>query len=170
MHPLLLRTFLAAHAHRSREVFLADIRDPHLLLRQALVPASAQQHTHRIRPAAAPGEAADPVLLPLRKRPGANAFPGMVTLGRAPNNDIVLDDTRVSRFQAYFRTDGWHWRVGDPRSTNGTAVGGVPIPPDQTLPLASGSKLTLSGSVELEFLEPEALHRLLLHGQRLVVR
>src|SRR2546421_10531511 len=37
----------------------------------------------------------------LRKRLGSNAYPGMITIGRAPNNDIVIPEAKVSKLHAY---------------------------------------------------------------------
>src|SRR5438552_3035496 len=30
-------------------------------------------------------------------------FPGMITIGRTPNNDVVLNDSAISKFHAFFR-------------------------------------------------------------------
>ena len=42
---------------------------------------------------------------PLTKKPGAS-FPDRITIGRTPNNDIVIVDHSVSRLHAYVRQDG----------------------------------------------------------------
>jgi ABC-type multidrug transport system ATPase subunit/pSer/pThr/pTyr-binding forkhead associated (FHA) protein len=44
-------------------------------------------------------------------------------IGRDPNADISLDDTRVSWEHARLRVEGGVWVYEDPRSTNGTFVG-----------------------------------------------
>ena len=46
------------------------------------------------------------------------------TVGRLPDNDIVLDDKRVSRHHAAFIQQGTRWMLRDTGSTNGTAVNG----------------------------------------------
>ena len=60
---------------------------------------------------------------------GQNGLAGQVfdlwssaTLGRAPDNTIVLPDASVSAHHAAARQDGGQWWVEDLRSTNGTAV------------------------------------------------
>ncbi len=44
------------------------------------------------------------------------------TLGRAPDNSIVLPDVAVSAHHAAIRNEGGQWWLEDLRSTNGTAV------------------------------------------------
>ena len=63
-------------------------------------------------------------IAPLRKRPGGNAFTGMITVGRADNNDLVISDGTVSKFHAYFRRLGQRWTITDANSRNGTMVDG----------------------------------------------
>lgn len=48
----------------------------------------------------------------------------MVTLGRSPDNDIVLESPIVSRHHAVFLFDGVHWLVQDNHSVNGLIVNG----------------------------------------------
>lgn len=46
------------------------------------------------------------------------------TIGRSEGNDIVLDDTQVSRLHAEVRVDAGMFHIVDKRSTNGTVVNG----------------------------------------------
>ena len=48
--------------------------------------------------------------------------PGMTMMGRAPLNDIVLDDPRVSRQHAGIRGDSEGYWIADLGSRNGTFV------------------------------------------------
>ncbi len=48
---------------------------------------------------------------------------GVVRIGRALDNDVVLVDSRVSRYHAQLRWDGQRWQAWDLQSTNGTFVG-----------------------------------------------
>jgi pSer/pThr/pTyr-binding forkhead associated (FHA) protein len=52
----------------------------------------------------------------------AKDFP--VRLGRAEDNDLVLEDLRVSRHHALIRTQGELFILEDLGSTNGTFFGG----------------------------------------------
>lgn len=101
----------------------------------------------------------EPLIFEVRKgvhaRPSGLAFG--ITLGRAANNDIMLDDPTVSRFHAALqkeeRTGVWY--LQDAESQNGTFVDEARVDPRIPAPLASGAKLRL-GDVRVHFLLPEA--------------
>jgi pSer/pThr/pTyr-binding forkhead associated (FHA) protein len=70
------------------------------------------------------------------------------TLGRAPDNLIVLPDTCVSAYHARLdRRDG-EWWLTDLGSRNGTRLNDVPI--SKPVPLANGDVIGI-GQVELKF-------------------
>ncbi len=52
---------------------------------------------------------------------------GSITIGRAPDNMIVIDDPSVSNRHAVMELTGETYRLKDLESTNGTRVNGVPI-------------------------------------------
>lgn len=52
---------------------------------------------------------------------------GSITIGRAPDNMIVIDDPSVSNRHALMEMTGETYRLKDLESTNGTKVNGVPI-------------------------------------------
>lgn len=147
-----------------RGAFLRAVEEPHLVLWTELNAAEdAERPTAAFLTIATSAQAlaaqAGPIAaLPVVKRPGANAFGMMITLGRAPNNDLVLADRRISKFHCYLRRLGAQWVVSDASSTNGTQVDQVAVPRERSVPLRSGARLTLGGSVELEFLEPPDLY------------
>jgi hypothetical protein len=160
--------FLRAHRRESRAQFTAAIRHPHLVLWTELNDESDERPTaqfltmrHPTRPEVEPAPADDSdrplFVLPVVKREGSNAFTLMVTIGRAPNNDVVLADRRVSKFHAYFRRVGSAWTISDANSTNGTKVDEVPVPAERSITLRSGARVVLGGSVNLEFLEADDL-------------
>jgi DNA-binding response OmpR family regulator len=66
-------------------------------------------------------------------------------IGRAADNDIVLDDPRVSRLHAEVMRHGHRFVVEDARSRNGTFVNGVGVPPGEQRPLVSGDRLMVGG-------------------------
>jgi hypothetical protein len=72
---------------------------------------------------------------------------GTVTIGRAPDNTLVVDDGRVSRQHARIELDGVNWRIIDAGSHNGTFVNGARI---HTYTLRDGDKIVV-GSTLLEF-------------------
>jgi hypothetical protein len=92
-------------------------------------------------------------------------FPGMITLGRTANNDIVVPDESVSRLHAYFRSsaagtglDG-EWEVTDARSRGGTAVNSKTVEPGISQKLRSGDRVRF-GQLELLFLLPAELFKM----------
>jgi hypothetical protein len=86
---------------------------------------------------------------PLAKKPGAS-FADMITVGRTPNNDVVLRDVTVSRFHAYFRQRGDKWIIADAGSKNGSELEGTPLEARKERDLASGSAVRI-GDFELTF-------------------
>lgn len=50
-----------------------------------------------------------------------------VAVGRAPDNDVVVDDSTASRHHLVFERLAAGWSVRDLGSTNGTQVNGEPL-------------------------------------------
>src|SRR6266404_3327101 len=51
----------------------------------------------------------------------------LITIGRAPDNTIVIDDPSVSSRHAQLELSGETYRLKDLESTNGTRVNGIPV-------------------------------------------
>lgn len=164
------RDFVRDNAGLTRERFLAAHPYPLLVLHSSLNPEESDEPTARFltiqfRPQLAGEVDAGPqAVIPVQKRPGANAFALMVTIGRAMNNDVVLPDARVSKFHCYLRRVGASWVLSDANSTNGTKVDEVELPAERSLPVRSGAQLVLGGSLVLEFIEASDLHERIRHG------
>jgi pSer/pThr/pTyr-binding forkhead associated (FHA) protein len=98
------------------------------------------------------------LVYPLRRR--ADSVGHLVTLGRAPNNDVVIADPSVSRFHAFAKQGpGGSILLQDAGSTNGTSVNGASVPAKDHGPpasLARGDTLRL-GQVEFTFLDASGL-------------
>jgi hypothetical protein len=110
--------------------------------------------------------AGEPVLFELKKVPGkANAFAMGVTVGRIDTNDIVIDDTSVSRFHAYFQKDArtGDWNVVDAESKNGTWVGPLKLAPNERARVTDETKVRF-GDVELVFLTVNSLFARIRNG------
>ncbi len=69
------------------------------------------------------------------------------TLGRAPDNHIVVLDTFVSSYHAQLERRDGEWWLTDLDSRNGTFLNGVPI--TKSVPLADGDIVGV-GQVELK--------------------
>jgi hypothetical protein len=98
-------------------------------------------------------------IFPLAKKPGA-PFPDMITVGRTPNNDVVLRDATVSRLHAFFRQRGAGWLVADAGSKNGSQLDGVPLEPRKERAIGGG-QLVRIGDLELTFYTAAELFRVL---------
>ena len=69
-------------------------------------------------------------------------FPSMIMLGRTLNNDIVVGDTSISKFHAFFRVGpGGLVEVADAGSRNGTFVGPTKLVPKQMSRLRPGDRV-----------------------------
>lgn len=95
-------------------------------------------------------EEAELEVYPLTKKPGAS-FPDRITIGRTPNNDVVINDHSVSRFHAYVRHDGTTWIVADAGSKNGSWLDKSSLEARKERRLSSRGVLRI-GDVDLRFL------------------
>ena len=162
-----LATFAAEHAGVSRRDFLATFDCPFLFFPS---PGRADWPptfmTVVQRPEADASQTAPRGLIPVRKDPGRNVFAHMVTLGRAANNDLVLTDSRISKFHVYFqRQAGGRWCVVEAGSTNGTAVEGLPLVPGERIELEPGTALRLADAMDAFFLSAAQVYTDLVQGE-----
>ncbi len=84
----------------------------------------------------------------------------VVRIGRnpAPQNDLVLPHSAVSRYHARLYCDRLPHRVQDVGSSNGTALNDLPLPPNEMHPLADGDVIGI-GPFRLTYVaapEPES--------------
>jgi hypothetical protein len=102
---------------------------------------------------------ADLEVYALMKKPGA-PFADMITVGRTPNNDIVIRDVTVSRFHAFFKKRETRWVVADAGSKNGSAVDGQALEARKERDLASGTAVRF-GEIHLTFYSAADLYGVL---------
>ena len=90
------------------------------------------------------GPAAPPLALALFLEDGRCVSLGCASLriGRAPDNDLVISDSRVSRYHAQVVADRTGPHIRDLGSTNGTMIAGRPVIHDR---LTDGDQLSLGG-------------------------
>jgi len=101
--------------------------------------------------------ASEAVAIEVQKSPRGIAFPMGITVGRTANNDVVLDDTSVSRFHAYFQQDrSGRWTMTDAGSRNGTWVNWMKLEPEKPFPVPDMAQIRI-GDLQLVFMSPERL-------------
>jgi hypothetical protein len=107
-----------------------------------------------------PGESASLSLLAYPLVRSARSVAPLVSIGRTPNNDVVIPHLSVSRFHAFLKPlDGGRFLLQDAGSVNGSAVNGNAVPRQGSGPpldLKSGDNVRL-GRVELTFLDTDAV-------------
>lgn len=103
------------------------------------------------------GEEAQPVsgdryfVYPVRKRGAAKG--GRVTVGRTPNNDIVIGDVSLSKSHAAFQvTVQGNLALMDLGSRNGTAIASTSLAPNRPYKVPFGKALRF-GRVRLTYME-----------------
>jgi hypothetical protein len=92
----------------------------------------------------------------------------LVAIGRAPNNDVVIPESSISRFHAFLKASGETFALQDGGSTNGTTVNGVSVPAQghgPAMDLKRGDNVRL-GLVELTYLDAQGLREFLLAKDR----
>jgi hypothetical protein len=101
----------------------------------------------------APPPAPEPSAAPARLVRGdgtEHALGPVTTIGRGPDRDIRIDDTRVSRNHAVVRRDGEHWTLTDEGSSNGTRRNGSRVTATTPVRLADGDEIGI-GPVTFTF-------------------
>lgn len=93
----------------------------------------------------------DPMAVVIEKTKD-NAFQRRITIGRTANNDIVLDDSSVSRFHAWleFRDSDKEWILVDAGSRNGSLVAGRKLAAKAPTTLTNGNVLRI-GALQLTY-------------------
>jgi hypothetical protein len=124
---------------------------PSATAEQPITRTHAMPRVPTARPASA-ATAAPPAasLRPLAGDLAGRDFPiskTLLSIGRGLDNDLVIDDPRVSRHHAQITFRHSHYLLRDLRSTNGTFVNDQPV---EAVVLASGDVVSIGG-FELEF-------------------
>ena len=82
---------------------------------------------------------------------------GRISIGRARNNDIVVEDNSVSKMHANFTQEGAGFHLTDAQSHNGVTLNGKKLDPGEKRELKSGDALILGG-VPTTYLDAGALY------------
>jgi hypothetical protein len=132
----------------------ARMEDPHIgPSTRPVAPIGSTEPLPRLRrePVSMP-VSADPLVLVLEDGRQLAVPNGSLRIGRALDNDLVIADSRVSRYHAQIVRDVHGPLVRDLGSTNGTAVDGRTISEER---LEDGDRLTLGGyQIDVRFGHP----------------
>ncbi len=94
------------------------------------------------------------LLVAVEGREGTQRFVGNCRIGRAPDNDLVIESRSVSLYHAEVLLEGGSWRLRDLGSTNGTIVGGRRI---ESVTLGGPTRVHLGVQGPTLTLTPEGL-------------
>ena len=89
--------------------------------------------------------------------------PNMITIGRSPENDIVLYNRLVSKSHSYLDlgSSGDAIFIVDNYSTNGTFVNNIKLSPTGNYQLADGDKISFGPETKVVYFSPKLFHSLL---------
>jgi pSer/pThr/pTyr-binding forkhead associated (FHA) protein len=148
-----LFTFVSAAHKTTREQFAAAFPEPVFVIEPFLEVQGGPGKFGTIAGPAGTGQ--ETAVARIKKRPGANAFDMMITIGRARNNDIELRAQDVSKFHAYVMFGpGGEASITDAGSTYGTFVKGRQLRArEDRVPLEPGVEVKL-GSVIMRYHTP----------------
>jgi len=89
-----------------------------------------------------------------------NPFSGMITVGRARNNDVCINSVQVSKIHCFLHQKDEAWWLEDNTSTNGTLLNEDYIEGKIDRALQSGDEITFGGTATL-FLDAAGLRAIL---------
>ena len=78
-----------------------------------------------------------------------NPFSGMITVGRARNNDVCIHSVNVSKIHCFLHQKDGDWWLEDNTSTNGTLLNEDYIEGKTDRPLQSGDEIIFGGTATL---------------------
>lgn len=104
-----------------------------------------------LSPPAPSARPAERIIVALIKA-AANPFPERISIGRAPNCDVVIREPSISKLHGHFRDVGPHSAVfTDAKSSNGTRIDGNLVEPGAPVEIQQQSLVVL-GRVRLVLL------------------
>ena len=86
-------------------------------------------------------------------------YSSKISLGRAGNNDIVLDSPAISKFHAYFLSNGDNkYFLVDANSTNKTWINQAKLEPAEQVEIFDKDRITLGKSLTFQFFLPSSFY------------
>jgi pSer/pThr/pTyr-binding forkhead associated (FHA) protein len=84
-------------------------------------------------------------------------YADMITVGRTPNNDVVIKDVYISKFHAFFRVTPRRVELADAGSRGGTWIGEQRLPPRGAASVVEVKAVVVFGHLEFLFLDAASL-------------
>lgn len=165
---LTMKSLAAEIGEMDRGQFLADYPYHFLIQESHLESSSGQPGFFTLK---SPLESAQPCdllstsIYILKKKRG-ELFQDMITVGRAANNDVVLDYSCVSKFHACFTKVDSNWSVTDSGSTNGTYLEKEELEARSPKPLSPDMELSFSKKLSFRFVDASRLFNYLDYFRR----
>ena len=91
------------------------------------------------------------------KKSDRNPFGSLITVGRASNNDVVINHTTVSKVHVIFTHPAETWFIADDTSANGTFLNGAKLTPKEKIAISDGDRVRLGPDVVARFFLPSSL-------------
>jgi len=91
------------------------------------------------------------------RKSNRNPFKDFITIGRAANNDVVLNKATISKAHAFLVQKGLMWQITDQKSSNSTYVDGNKLEPLQPYHLHDNSVIRFGFEVQASFYSPNGL-------------
>lgn len=150
-------SYEAAANRLNREEFLAQNSTPLLVLSDFI--DLEETGTRTVLPSTSGEAGFTPIAVAVvRKQPGVNKLPNLITIGRSSANDIRIRAPEVSKFHAYLRSTRDGLQLTDAGSTNGTRVNGLLLAPKvDSILLQPGDQMEL-GDLRATFHSPGSLY------------
>lgn len=145
--------FVTQHAHaflvwapKLTDDAISHVTNQQMAFHTQVHRSQIKQHVH-----ASAGSDDEVLVIPLVKALG-NPFPERISVGRAPNCDIVLRDPSVSKLHGHFRNiDADSAVFTDAKSANGTRLNGTVVAAGAAIEVKTFSYLTF-GRIRVQLL------------------
>ena len=95
----------------------------------------------------------------VKKREG-NPFPERISIGRAPNCDVVIRLPSISKVHAHVLLESGHYSMADAGASNSTYVNRTKLENKVAVPLRFGDTVSL-GPIKFEFVDAKGLYQIL---------
>jgi hypothetical protein len=86
-----------------------------------------------------------------------NPFKDLITVGRAANNDIIINKATISKAHAFLVKKDLMWQITDQKSSNSTYVDSNKLKPMEPYHLHDNSVIQFGFEVQASFYSPEGL-------------